>query len=66
MITNKKRYTTEYSMLWLTKLLSSRGTPGTLVDKRSFVFDGDKENLIISPKLITLRKKMAHDQLFAE
>jgi hypothetical protein len=33
--------------------LSSRGTPDTLADKRSLVFDGDKENLITSPRLIT-------------
>jgi hypothetical protein len=36
-----------------TKFLSSSGTPDTLVDKRSFVLVGDKENLIVSPKLIT-------------
>lgn len=35
-----------------TKFLSSTGIPGTLVDKRS-LFDGDKENLILSPRLIT-------------
>lgn len=38
---------------WHTRLVSSRGTPGTFVDNRSVDFDGDKENLILSPKLIT-------------
>ena len=37
----------------LTKLSSVRGTPDTLVDNRSILFDGDKENLITSPRLIT-------------
>ena len=36
-----------------TRFLSSRGTPGTFVDRLSLDFEGDKENLILSPKLIT-------------
>uniref|UniRef100_A0A3Q7ESM7 Uncharacterized protein n=1 Tax=Solanum lycopersicum TaxID=4081 RepID=A0A3Q7ESM7_SOLLC len=35
------------------EFLSSSGTPATLVDKRSFDFDGDSENFILSPRLIT-------------
>jgi hypothetical protein len=34
-------------------LLSSTGTPATLVDSRSLLLFGDSENLIVSPKLIT-------------
>lgn len=36
-----------------TKLLSSTGTPATLVDSRSLLLLGDSENLIVSPKLTT-------------
>ena len=37
----------------LTRFLASTGTPETLVERRSLDFDGDNENLIVSPKLIT-------------
>ena len=34
-------------------MLSSTGTPGILVDRRSLLLLGDNENLIVSPKLMT-------------
>jgi len=49
----KQKKENKKPILCLTKLLSSSGTPGTFVDRRSLVLVGDKENLIVSPKLIT-------------
>lgn len=37
----------------LTRFLASTGTPEALVERRSLDFEGDNENLIVSPKLIT-------------
>jgi hypothetical protein len=42
-------------------LLSSTGTPGTLVDRRSLLLLGDNENLIVSPKLMTWKVIMNRD-----
>lgn len=36
-----------------TRFFSSRGTPNTLVVSESLLVEGDIENLIMSPKLIT-------------
>ena len=49
----KKKTKLKTNAFKLTKFLSSRGTPGALVDNLSFNFDGARENLILSPRLIT-------------
>jgi hypothetical protein len=43
-----------------TRFFSSRGTPNVFVVRESLVVEGDIENLIMSPRLITCQH---HDQL---
>jgi len=39
--------------LWCTKFFPSRGTPDALVVIESLLVEGETENLMMSPKLIT-------------